>query len=417
MSFAMLSAFARAFFALWALLLCLTDIGSAILAAVKKRFRFTLLALIIFVPVYVIWQIIFDLSLFGGTDKASDVSTTLGGLPWIYWFAVLAGLTLAAVLLLCYNIRYDKTKITPGAIKVFLDKIPCGICCWRESGKVLFSNVCMNQLCVAVTDSPLLNGNHFRDAVSGEIVAVDAKVWRFSCRDIPRGSEVLHEMIASDITAEYARTEALEKDKAELSELNRKLNEYYLSIDETVRRQEILQAKVNIHDEMNRLMLSTTAANIEDTVSLDHIFSLWEQNALLLCMEAEDTSDMKAADSIEKLADALKIELIRQGDLPDALSVRQRGLFCSAAQEAIVNAVKHAGAKTVTITFDQTETQVFCRFTNDGETPPPEVRFTGGLLNLSLLAQKQGATVSVNTDKAFTLTLSFPNDPENQPIG
>ena len=416
-SFAVLSALARAFFALWALLLCLTYIGCAVLAAVKKRFRFTILALVLFAPVYFMWQVIFDLSLLGGTDKASSISVVLGGLPWLYCFAVLAVLTLAAILLLRYNIRYDRSYITPGAIKSFLDKMPCGICCWRESGRVLFSNICMNRLCVEITDSPLMNGNHFRDAVSGGIITVDGKVWRFSCRDIPGGRETLHEMIASDITAEYAKTEALEKDKAELSALNLELNEYYLSIDETVRRQEILQAKVNIHDEMNRLMLSTAAANIEDTASLDQIFSMWERNALLLCMEADSATDMKATDSIDKLADALKIELIWQSDLPVALSFKQRGLFFSAAQEAIVNAVKHAGVKTMTISFDITDTQIICRFTNDGDIPSLPVRFTGGLLNLSALAEKQGATVSVSADEAFTLTIRFPNDMENQPNG
>ena len=407
-SFAMLSAAVRSGFALWALLLCLTDIGSAMLAAVKKRFGFAALALALFAPVYYLWQVIFDLSLFGGTEEAAGISAALGGLPWICWTAVLTFLTLGAILLLRYNIRYDKTNITPGTIKHFLDKVSCGVCCWVDSGRVLFSNICMNRLCVKITDSPLLNGNHFSDAVSGKIIKADGKVWRFSCWDIPNGRERLHEMIASDITAEYAKTEALEKDKAELSELNRQLEEYYRSIDDTVRRKEILQAKVHIHDEMNRLMLSTMAADREDTAGLDRIFSLWEQNALLLCMQAGGAADAKAADSLEKLAEALKIRLIWQDILPDTLSDRQRGLFYSAAQEAIVNAVKHASATRITISFSETDTHMICRFTNDGDIPDSEPRFAGGLLNLARLAERQGATVSVNAGESFTLTVCFP---------
>ena len=410
MPFMMLSALTRALFALWALLLCLTDISSAVVAAVKKHLRFTALAVLILAPVYFMWQVIFDISLFGNTDKASAISASLGGLPWAYCFAVLTVLTLASILLLCYNIRYDKTNITPGAIKLFLDRIPCGICCWRDSGRVLFSNICMNHLCAAVTDSPLLNGSHFRKAVEDRIITVEGKVWRFSCRDIQDDGETLHEMVASDITAEYAKTEALEKDKAELSDLNRKLREYYLSIDDTVRRQEILQAKVNIHDEMNRLMLSTTAANTDDTKTLDQIFSLWERNALLLCMEADSSADVKAADSLNKLADALKIHLIWHSDLPESLSVRQRGLFFSTAQEAIINAVKHAAAKTMKISFEETDTYLYCRFINDGEIPSSPVRFTGGLQNLSVFAEQQGATVTIEVDDGFTLTLRFPHE-------
>ena len=409
-SFNMLTPFARSLFALWALLLGLADIVSAVLALVNKRYRFTAASLVLFTPVYFLWQVIFDFSLFGKNEAASGSTSALCEMPLPFWLLAFVLLTVPGVLLLIYNVRYDKNFITPGSIKLFLDGLPCGICCWRENGRVLFSNVSMNILCAALTGNPLLNGNRFREAVKGDILTVDGQVWRFSCRDIVLDGEKLIEMVASDITAEYAKTEALEKDKADLALLNRKLKEYYLSMDDAVRRQEILQAKVNIHDEMNRLMLSTMAAGTADTAELDRIFTLWEQNALILCMEA----DGEGGDSLEELAAALKLELCRQDDIPEALSEKQRGLFFSAAKEAMVNAVKHAGAKTLAIGFEETEDRIICRFTNDGAVPVNAVHFSGGLKNLALIAKKQGATVSAESDKSFTLTLCFP---KNQPIG
>ena len=411
-----LSASVRALFALWALLLCLTNIGSTVLAAVKKRYRFTIFGLLLFAPVYLLWQVIFDISLFGATEKAARISLKLCGLPTVLWLIVFSVFTALSVIILMLNIIYDKKYITPGTIKLYLDKMPCGICCWRDNGRVLFSNICMNELCVAVTGGPLLNGSHFRDAITNDVLTVDGKVWRFSCRDIFLDGEKLKEMIASDITTEYVKAQMLEKDKAELSQLNRSLREYYLNIDDTVRRQEILQAKVNIHDEMNRLMLSTVAASGKDTAELDHIFSLWEKNALLLCMEAEETDDKKASGSLEQLAEAMKIRLIWKSELLSALSEKQRGLFFSAAKEAIINALKHADAKTVSISFTETKAYILCGFTNDGKPPVGPVKFTGGLLNLSVLADKQGASVSVSTDKEFTLSIFFPKNTEKQAI-
>ena len=393
-SFNMLTPFARSLFALWALLLGLADIVSAVLALVNKRYRFTAASLVLFTPVYFLWQVIFDFSLFGKNEAASGSTSALCEMPLPFWLLAFVLLTVPGVLLLIYNVRYDKNFITPGSIKLFLDGLPCGICCWRENGRVLFSNVSMNILCAALTGNPLLNGNRFREAVKGDILTVDGQVWRFSCRDIVLDGEKLIEMVASDITAEYAKTEALEKDKADLALLNRKLKEYYLSMDDAVRRQEILQAKVNIHDEMNRLMLSTMAAGTADTAELDRIFTLWEQNALILCMEA----DGEGGDSLEELAAALKLELCRQDDIPEALSEKQRGLFFSAAKEAMVNAVKHAGAKTLAIGFEETEDRIFCRFTNDGAVPVNAVHFSGGLKNLALIAKKQGATVSAESE-------------------
>ncbi len=218
--FSSLAPSARALFALWALLLCLACIWSAVLAAVKKRFGYAAFALALLAPVYFIWQVIFDLSLFGVSKDASAVTSVICDIAWLWWLMAMAALSLAALLLLQRNVRYDREHITPGAIKLYLDKLPCGVCCWRENGRVLFSNVCMNRLCAALTGTPLLNGSQFAAAVGDGIVESEGKVWRFSCREITLDRETLHEMIASDITSEYAKTRALEKDKAELSKLN-----------------------------------------------------------------------------------------------------------------------------------------------------------------------------------------------------
>ena len=307
-------------------------------------------------------------------------------------------------------IRNGKRSITPAAVKLCLDQMPCGVCCWHDNGRVLFSNICMNRLCVALTGSPLLNGNSFYDRTSGGILTVDGRVWRFACWDMTFDGERLHEMIASDITTEYAKTQALEQDKAELSRLKRRLQEYSLIMEDAVRRQEILQAKVNIHDEMNRLMLSTMAAEKDDTQALNRIFSLLVQNALLLCMQADDTQDQKAVTRVHELADALGIGLIWSGDVPPALTEKQRALFFTAAQEAVINAAKHAEAKTLEIAFTEDEATLCCDFINGGNVTAGDVNFVGGLANLALLAGEQGAFIRAKADKAFTLSLHFPKN-------
>ena len=402
-----LSPLCRSVFALWALLLCLACIGSGVLTIVKKRLRYTAVALALFVPSFVLWQIVFDYSLSLKTGTVSPLTPAAASVLWLYWLAVLVLLTVFSALLLLMNLRYDKNFITPGAIKTYLDKMPCGVCCWRENGRVLFSNICMNELCVAVTKGALLNGNQFHDAVKDGLKSVDGKVWRFSSREISVDGETLYEMIASDITAEYSKTQALERDKAELSRLNSELREYYMSIDESVKRQEILQAKMNIHDEMNRLMLSTVAADSDDSQALDRIFSLWEQNALLLCMETDGNAYVQQTDALDSLAKALGTELFWNGNLPDILDKKQKELFFFTAQEALINAVKHAQAKRFEISFEQDGTWLVCRFSNDGKLPEGEVHFEGGLANIRRLAEKQYASVYTEIGEKFTLVLKY----------
>ena len=404
-AFLSLAAPVRALFALTALLLCLANLGSALLSAVGKRYRFTAAALGLLAAAYVLWQVIFDLSLFGGTAQAQIVSRTLGDCPWALWLSVFFPLAAATALLFRGILRYDRTSITPGTVKLFLDRLPCGICCWADSGRVLFSNMCMNRLCQALTGAPLRSGNSFREALPGEILTAEGRAWRFSCREFTLDGERLYELIASDITVEYGKTQALERDRAELASLGRELREYYLSIDDVVRRQEVLKARADIHDEMNRLMLSAMTASGDDPATLDRIFLLWEQNALLLGKAAEPGA---SADGLEKLAAALGLRLVWQGAVPETLTGPQRELFAAAAQEAAANAVKHAGAKTLTISFSGTDRTLCCRFINDGRAPEEIPRFTGGLANLSMLAEAQGGSLAVTGENPFTLSLSFP---------
>ncbi|MBQ7565508.1 MAG: hypothetical protein IJT18_00155 [Oscillospiraceae bacterium] len=415
-AFALLSPAVRAMLALWALLLLLADLFCGVLSVARRRLRCAALTLLLFAPTYFLWQVMFDLSLFGDTADAAPISRVLGALDGLCWLAALALLTLGSALLAAYHLRYGRRHITPAAVKLFLDRLPCGICCWRNNGRVLFSNICMNDLCKALTGAPLMSGDVLRAAAPDGVLTANGRVWRICCRTLDFGGERIKELIASDITAEHAKTQTLERDKAELSALNRELLAYYGSIDDAVRREEILRAKVTIHDEMNRLMLTTTAADSADAAELDRIFSLWEQNALLLGKAAE--KDREAADMAEQLAAALGIRLIRPGAMPQALNGKQRDLLHSAALEAIANAAKHAEAKTVTVTFSETETALECRFTNDGKRACGEPRFTGGLANLSLLAEKQGAEVFAECGQDFTLVLRFPKTTEDvQPFG
>lgn len=399
--------FLRSLFALWAFLLCVAGIAGIILSLILKRHRYMALSLAAFAPSYFLWQVIFNLYRFGKTELTAGVSIALGGIPWFFWLLMFIPITFAAVLPVFFDIRYSRTYITPLAIKRCADRMNCGICYWLDSGRVIFSNICMNRLCAELTGEQLLNGKSFHDAVSDSIRKSGNEVWRFASRDLEFGGRRLHEMVASDITEIHTKTEMLRRDNVELSRMNDELRAYSMKIDDTVRRQEILQAKVCIHDEMNRLMLATAAADSGDPETLDRIFTQWNRNALLLCMEAEGKTDRNAAEQFNQLAELLKLQLVWHSEPPGSLTEGQKALFFTAAKEAAVNAVKHAGSCTLEISFEETETEIRCCFENDGNIPPGDVCFSGGLANLSILAEEQDATVSAETGDTFRLFLIF----------
>ena len=172
---AMLSSLARAFFALWALLLLLVCTVNMLLSLQKRRYLLSLAAAVLLVPAFFLWQVIFDLSLSVRLGiPASPVGQSLCDIAWGWWAVALLVFTLGCAALLVYHIRYEKKNVTPNSIKTYLDKMPCGVCCWLDSGKVLFSNICMNRLCLALTDGPLRNGNLFLAAVEKGILSIAA---------------------------------------------------------------------------------------------------------------------------------------------------------------------------------------------------------------------------------------------------
>lgn len=405
-----LAFFTRSMFGLWAFMLCCLGIIGCILSFAFRRYRYILLSLAVFAPAYFLWQMVFNIyRVMNDSDViTAPVCARMGGLPWIVWVAAFVPVTLAASLSIYMNIRYSRTYITPLSIKTCGDRMNCGFCYWLDSGRVVFSNICMNRLSMAITGEPLLNGNTFRDSITDSIRPIGDEVWSFTCRDIEFDGGLLHEMVAEDVTEIHAKTEELRKSNKELSVMMNELKAYTLKIDDVVRRQEILQAKIDIHEEMNRLMLSTIAADRDDSEALDRIFTQWQQNALLLCMEAGTKAEQNADDGLESLAELLGITLQRKGTLPNVLTEKQRELFYTAAQEAIVNAVKHGEAENLEISFEKSTDGIRCTFENDGNIPKEAIRFTGGLANLLTVAREQGAVLSADTGETFRLSLLFP---------
>lgn len=412
-SFYELPFFSRSLFGLWAFLLCCEGIIGAILSVAFRKYQYILFSLLSFAPAYFLWQVIFNIYRVIKNNPViipAEVSLWLGKFPWLVWLAVFLPITLAASGSILLNIRYSRTYISPLSIKICGDGLTCGICYWFDNGRVVLSNICMNRLCLALTGEPLLSGTLFRAAVSEDgYQAIGNKVWIFTCRDLELNGRHLQEMIARDVTEIHAKTQELQRNNEELSRMTETLKAYTLKIDDVVRRQEILQAKVNIHDEMNRLMLTTVTADREDTGTLDDIFNRWQQNALLLCREAEGKEGQNTSDKLTQFAELLGLTLQQNGTLPDTLTEKQKELFYTAAQEAIVNVVKHGEAKKLELSFEESKTGIRCIFENDGNIPKGNIRFTGGLANLSILAREQDASLSAEAGETFRLFLFFPS--------
>ena len=215
----------------------------------------------------------------------------------------------------------------------------------------------------------------------------------------------IHELVAADVTELYKKNELLEQETISLQKMNESLRRYNQNIEETVRKQEILDAKVYIHDEMNRLMLVTTA-NAETPMpeeDFKEILTLWRNNAILLGAESDKIRINADITEVNQLAELLGIQLEKPESMPDSI----REVFVMVAREAIANAMKHAGAKNITIGIHKKGEKLTIRISNDGKLPIGEMSMGGGLSNIKRMVEAQDGQLILERNEQFHMILEF----------
>ncbi|MBO5985299.1 MAG: hypothetical protein J6Q02_00680, partial [Lachnospiraceae bacterium] len=221
----------------------------------------------------------------------------------------------------------------------------------------------------------------------------------------------------------------LQAENERLRAFQKSLLELHAAQMDTVRREEILKAKMSIHDEMNRLLLSTrNAMQSKDASEKLKAVMAWKNTALLLCREAQSAASVKEAMSdLGVVAASLGITLDMQ-DTPRIAGENALGLFVLATREAMVNAVKHADARKLIIHIAEAPTQPeensfsgvtlrnfwIITYENDGTAPAGPVQETGGLANLRQKLEQAGGSMEVEAQPHFRLTVRFP-DLHNRP--
>lgn len=187
-------------------------------------------------------------------------------------------------------LRWSKTHISPESFAKAFNSVSVGVLFYVEGGLCLLSNNVMNQLAQSITEAPLLNGEEFYKALGADTVKTpDGKVWSFRRRRLNveermrfgrKQSIGVYELIATDVTETVIKNQQLSDDNEKLRRINKELADYNRDMQDSIRRKEILSAKTNIHDEMNRLMLSTVHALGEtDETKRKEILRLWQRNA------------------------------------------------------------------------------------------------------------------------------------------
>lgn len=400
----------RELICVWAILLIFGCILNGILSVRQRHTAHVAAALAAFLVNHFIVSVCQEISAWKPGENLHPLLESIGDLPYAVFLAILALLTVAFIVHFRLNETYSRTHITDASVKEAVDLNPTGLCYYLASGQPVLTNYRMNEICFFVTGRALLNALKFCEEIQGRSVCElpDGTVVRFSHKEFLCDGEPFHELIADDITEFYRKSETLRQENERLRLQNERMKEYGKIIDETVRRQKILNSKTHIHDEMNRLLLSTDNAIREGSeVEKENILETWPQNILLLYMEADTGVKSNALSDLDALAKNIGVA-IRYDKLPETENADTLRLFSLAAEEAMTNAVKHGGAKNLYIQISEENELLTAVFTNDGEPSAAAFVEGGGLSSLRQCIETAGGTMQIVSGERITLTVAIP---------
>lgn len=347
------------------------------------------------------------------------------GLPWAIIFVIIV----LQILAVCFSVRrvnvWRKTNITPMSVKQGADRLPTGLCCYDESGRPKLVNHCMESLCRSITGEPLLNANEFwRKLNEGEtapgntvidtgpepiILLKNGDVRLFTRREIISDKRKIFEISAASICEQYELSRKLIAYNSELEEIKRRLVQYSENVADITREKEILAAKIRIHDRLGNALIAARRYIETDgqAVSRQSLLDIWKSNISLLRREAEQPEEDSSLESLYEAAEVMGLSLSIKGDLPKNDSRTMRFIM-SGARECMTNAVRHAGASTLFISFSSDRDYHTIEYTNDGVPPTKEISEGGGLSSLRKSVESEGGEMKTESVPNFVLRLKIP---------
>jgi len=327
-----------------------------------------------------------------------------------------------------------RRRISGGAVKESFDNLPMGLCFSLENGVPILVNRVMYGLCHAIAgESPrnaelfwqLLTEGEPRNGaariVDGERPVIrlgDGSYRVFARRALNVDGRAVIQISATDITEAYCLAERLRKENEALRRLGERMRSYRENMDELTRREEILSAKIRIHDSIGRTLLRTRYAlsevdqeafpgrNREEMA--EAALDAWEDIANMLRSEQEREMARLPLDYIRETAAAVDLKLVINGPFP--ADGRAAELFATVASEAMTNAIRHALATEMTIEITETALAYQARFLNNGEPPSGEYEEGGGLGSIRDKLERAGGGTRVTVSPVFCLTVILPKE-------
>lgn len=288
-----------------------------------------------------------------------------------------------------------KKNTSAKMIKKAIDSYPGGICFSALDGRVILVNEKMNKLMLELTGHTILNAKAAWEkltnfANNGKVEKLtqswlpkdtnnenesthqqlffrfsDNSVWRFELRFLDSN---IVQVEAAEITELYRLSEELYENTIRLQEIQKRQKALLDSIVEINLNNEILAAKMHIHDELGHCLLATTKAITEDRLAenADVLRENW--NSAIHDFSNISTvwtvSDSSLQSELMQVAELIGCKVTFLGEQPKSRKALQ--LLYAAVREALTNAVRHADATELTVKIKQDKQRYHIEISDNG---------------------------------------------------
>ena len=341
---------------------------------------------------------------------------------WIF----LAGMSLL-IICLCLLVRNEiltcRKNISAWSVKETMDDVPCGVCVSDSWGRIVLSNKKMRELSRMLIGAVLQNYEDLKQVLDGNksvqgvtrlspensvLYLPNGTVWMFQNYMLTEEEVAGYlQTVAFDVTEIYFNSEKIRMKNEKLELLNQKLKKMYEQIDESIREQETLKMKMQVHDSFGRSLL-TIRRMLEGNREPDYMknqLEILKQSVYILSGIMQDDTEKQYEESI-KHAEKLGVSVEIEGELCDEYQVAL--ITDKAIRECVTNCIRHAHGRRVYVQSHKTREGWKVCITNDGERPKEGCREGGGLSALREVVERDGGEMTTKFEPEFLLALKLP---------
>ena len=373
-------------------------------------------ALLLNVVLYVIMQL------------DSNITEGGAGLHLNVPYIVLLLITLLSLIhsvLAVLNATKNRTTINNSSIKEAFDNLPTGVCFFNEAGIPVLCNLAMQRFSFAVCGRDIQYITDLEDCLSEDFTPaegirkdgkvfqrMDDVVWQLEKRTFHYENVGLYtQFIALDVTDIHGKRVELTRENEQLRKVQENLQRLSANVVAVTREEEILNAKMRIHDEMGRCLVAAQKYLKEDSPeSIPNDLAVSWQRATSILKYNNDTPDEDMLLQIRKTCEFVKLQFVETGKLPRNEDTAY--LLTCAVRECVTNAVRYAEATALYADFSETDQEAKVVITNNGKPPQEEIREGGGLSTLRRRVERVGGTMTLQSLPVFRLTVTVPKRKE-----